>query len=666
MFENDFGTRTSYASNLAFSWSLGDTLGIYPIGADQVSFPISSGDGSKSANFDGGAWALRSSYQYAGYFPFSAKNYHNSIDAIPFSFEGQTQNGNNGMTHLGKYDYMASAATAPTASGSVSLQMKRLGCFMRLSLTVPTPSTLTSVTVESAGVKFGTEGTIDLSAATPQLNVTKTSSSITMALTNVTTTTANENVLLWMLTAPADMSAETLTVSVTASDGKVYVSEVAGKKMVANGGYGYSVTLPDLDFGEETGVINGHAYVDLGLSSGTLWATCNVGAETPDKFGEYYRWGETRTNEESGNNYMYQEEDLISDITGTSYDVAHQKWGGIWRMPSLADCEELIKECTWTRVTKNGVEGMKVEGTNGNWIFLPAAGMYANQEFIPEGYGCYWTGTRCEGYNVGYANELQFRHNPTYDYTGRNYAMVYNARFFGKSIRPVAKRELHYGHEYVDLGLPSGTKWATCNVGATNPEDYGDYFAWGEIEPYYTEGHAQDNPCSNWKTGKTGYNYSSYKWCNGDQYTLTKYCSNSNFGTVDNKTVLDLEDDAAHVNWGGNWRMPTYEEVIELQDNCTWTWKAENGVYGLEITGTNGNWIFLPYAGYRNNTNLTLRLLNTDTGTYWSSTLSSSGHRYAQYFTVTDRIDYYDDSRGTLSYSTSDRNNGYSVRPVTK
>lgn len=452
-FENELATRTSYASNLAFSWSLGDTLGIYPIGADQVSFPISSGEGSKSADFDGGAWALRSSYQYAGYFPFSAKNYHNSIDAIPFSFEGQTQNGNNGMTHFSKYDYMASAATAPTASGSVSLQMKRLGCFMRLSLTVPAPSTLTSVTVESAGVKFGTEGTFDLSAATPQLNVTKTSSSITMALTNVTTTTANENVLLWMLTAPVDMSAETLTISVTASNGEVFSGEVAGKKMVANGGYGYVVTLKG----------------------------------------------------------------------------------------------------------------------------------------------------------------------------------IYN------------------GHEYVDLGLPSGLRWATCNIGASEPEDCGDYFAWGEIEPYYTEGHAQDNPCSSWKTGKTGYDYANYKWCNGSSATLTKYCTNSNYGTVDNKTELDPEDDAAHVNWEGNWRMPTFKEMDELCNNCTWTWEAKNGVNGYKVTGTNGNWIFLPATGYREYSNIREDWY----GYYWSSSQYGQDRAYDLCFVRYD-----------AEYDYHYRKNGMCVRPV--
>ena len=139
-------------------------------------------------------------------------------------------------------------------------------------------------------------------------------------------------------------------------------------------------------------------------------------------------------------------------------------------------------------------------------------------------------------------------------------------------------------HEYVDLGLPSGTLWATCNVGADSPEEYGDYFAWGETEP------------------KDSYYWSTYKWCNGSHETITKYCINSSHGYngfTDGKTELDPEDDAACVNWGSSWRMPTYEQQCELMENCTWTWTTLNGVDGQMGTGPNGNTIFLPAAGCR-------------------------------------------------------------------
>lgn len=168
----------------------------------------------------------------------------------------------------------------------------------------------------------------------------------------------------------------------------------------------------------------------------------------------------------------------------------------------------------------------------------------------------------------------------------------------------------------VDLGLPSGLKWAECNLGAEKPEDYGDYYAWGEVEPYYS---SQD-PLT-WKEGKSGgYCWPSYKWCNGDASALTKYNTDSSRGSVDNKTVLDPEDDAAHVILGGKWRMPTDAEWTELRTECTWTWTTQNGVNGRLVTGKNGNSIFLPAAGYRHNANLGYA---GSIGNYWSSSLDT-------------------------------------------
>lgn len=154
----------------------------------------------------------------------------------------------------------------------------------------------------------------------------------------------------------------------------------------------------------------------------------------------------------------------------------------------------------------------------------------------------------------------------------------------------------------VDLGLPSGTLWADRNVGADAPEAYGDYFAWGETEP------------------KDTYSWSTYKWCNGSSTTQTKYCTNSSYGTVDGKTVLDLEDDAAYVNMGAEWRMPTIEEQDELKYNCTWIWTIHNGVYGRIVTGPNGNSIFLPASGYWDGS--ARYNLGTD-GNYYSGSLYS-------------------------------------------
>ena len=161
----------------------------------------------------------------------------------------------------------------------------------------------------------------------------------------------------------------------------------------------------------------------------------------------------------------------------------------------------------------------------------------------------------------------------------------------------------HDPNDYIDLGLPSGTLWATMNIGANAPEEYGDYFAWGETAP------------------KNTYSWTTYKWCNGSQYTMTKYCLDGYYGYnsfTDGKKELELEDDAAYVNWGQVWRMPTYEQQIELKYQCTWTEMTQNGVNGQLVTGPNGKSIFLPAAGYRWNKSL------HDSGSrgfFWSRTL---------------------------------------------
>ena len=192
-------------------------------------------------------------------------------------------------------------------------------------------------------------------------------------------------------------------------------------------------------------------------------------------------------------------------------------------------------------------------------------------------------------------------------------------------------------HEYVDLGLPSGTLWATCNVGANSPEEYGDYFAWGETEP------------------KNYYDWSTYKYCKGSKYTMTKYCIDSFSGTVDNKTELEPSDDAATANWGSGWQMPSYEQFNELINSSytTTTWTTLNGKDGRKISSkSNGNSIFLPAVGYRNGTSLSSA---GGSGFYWSRSLSTSSGYNACYL-------YFHPSN--VSMYSSSRFAGQSVRPV--
>lgn len=204
----------------------------------------------------------------------------------------------------------------------------------------------------------------------------------------------------------------------------------------------------------------------------------------------------------------------------------------------------------------------------------------------------------------------------TCDLTNLQKQTTYYARAYAINAQGIGySEEISFtaDYQYVDLGL--SVKWATCNVGATKPEEPGDYFAWGETMP------------------KDYYDWSNYKWCEGSKTSLTKYCDKDSYGIVDKIYVLQLSDDAARVNWGGNWRMPLKSELDELYTSCTWKSTTQNGTKGYLVTGKNGNSIFLPKAGYKSEGSL------TDLGAYgyyWSSTV----------------YPYYYNSYGSSAYDT--------------
>jgi hypothetical protein len=201
------------------------------------------------------------------------------------------------------------------------------------------------------------------------------------------------------------------------------------------------------------------------------------------------------------------------------------------------------------------------------------------------------------------------------------------------------------GHVWVDLGLPSGTLWATCNVGAYNPEDYGDYFAWGETMT------------------KTTYTWDTYKFVTGNygQYLTKYYNSNSSIGnnnSTDNLTTLQLMDDAAAAKWGVGWHMPTENQWFEIRDKTTREWTIKNGVKGCLITGPNGNTIFLPAAGMHNENGFNNA---GNYGYYWSSSLCIGEPYCAANISIHNYVLY---GNAVLSPSNTGRYLGYSVRAV--
>ena len=333
-------------------------------------------------------------------------------------------------------------------------------------------------------------------------------------------------------------------------------------------------------------------YVDLGLPSGTLWATMNVGATSPEEQGDTFRWGETEPYDGGSpdtykfyGNYYYSEAvgfeigDLTKYCSDSSYgykgfrdyqtvleledDAATMNWGSEWHMPSKAQVEELGNSAytALSFTTQNGVNGVLITSkTNGNIIFLPAQRDY-------------WTREKS---NDLYREATKL----TLNWNNQRYSTGSFTRTSAYSVRPVREKE----REYVDLGLPSGTLWATMNVGAGAPEDYGDYFAWGEIEP------------------KSDYSWETYKWCKGSEDELTKYCTRSDNDFKDDLTELEPKDDAATVNWGSEWQMPSRAQCDELKAHTTQEWTTLNGVQGCLLTAPNGNSIFFPAASYMRGT----------------------------------------------------------------
>lgn len=223
-----------------------------------------------------------------------------------------------------------------------------------------------------------------------------------------------------------------------------------------------------------------------------------------------------------------------------------------------------------------------------------------------------------------------------------------------------SNNNFHNGHEFVDLGLPSGTLWATCNVGADQSYDHGYYFAWGETIP--------NKGVYTWANYKHAYYdggfYDGYYHGN---FCVIKYNYDPEHGNVDNLTVLEACDDAATTHWGGDWRMPTIEELRELEDKCyPKIWTTQNGVEGALYTGPNGNSIFLPATGYYND-NHDDNYNSPTGGFYWSSTLCTRESYFARaaYFYVFSK--WWDETTADGEYyDNGSRFRGHCIRPVLK
>ena len=445
--------------------------------------------------------------------------------------------------------------------------------------------------------------------------------------------------------------------------------------------------------------------IDLGLPSGTLWASWNLGATAPEEYGEYFAWGEIEEKDYyDWSTYIHCDGTaetchyIGNNIAGTDYDPAQIKWGDPWRMPSRDQFAELIENCTRTWTSQNDTYGILFTGSNGNTIFIPAAGNRIEDYININGTHCiYWVSSVYRGsegwaWNAIMNSEVQY--------------LTDGARYQGEPIRPICLTkpipdlsisqdsvELNVGNtafieitsgsgnyeitnsntsvveatldgtliklkglsegktvvtvkdlssartadifvavksaisyvpaEAIDLGLPSGTLWASWNVGATKPEEYGGYYAWGETEV------------------KEYYDWTTYLHSDGT-------AESCHFIGDD---IAGSQHDVAHVKWGGSWQMPSEDQFKELCNNCTRTWTTQNGVNGTLVTGPNGNSIFFPASGLRRDNELRSAGRN---GEYWSSTYYSDSVVWYFYFIP----NYW------VWYDLRERFYGNAVRPV--
>ncbi|WP_337634967.1 hypothetical protein [Prevotella sp.] len=340
-------------------------------------------------------------------------------------------------------------------------------------------------------------------------------------------------------------------------------------------------------------------YVDLGLPSGNLWAKCNLGASSPEAYGDYYAWGEVEPKQEytKSNHKWYKDGAPSQGFTKYNNedgkltlededDAVIQKLGNGWRTPTLADFRELTNQklTTIKKTTLNGVAGYQITSKrNKKSIFIPCAGFKQDKPQTreissSEEVAICMTNVRCIDYKVFNAWSFAFQDDRIARYGKR--------RPDGISVRPVKGPGVPVPNNCVDLGLNSGLLWAKCNMGTTKPTEPGDYYAWGETST------------------KKEYYSDNYKHYNA-KFELLKY------NEKDGKEVLELEDDAANAYLGVGYRIPTKEDWEELLEDCKWeavtTTLSEivdpsqkKVIARWKVTGPNGNSIVLPTtSGFR-------------------------------------------------------------------
>lgn len=456
-FEFEDGTRTSLTATdkgISFAWANHDALGVFPISPttnsqarQDIKIPAGCEPGDAHfASFDGAGWGLKDGNTYAAYVPYDGTLPSSTpYTAVPIDLTGQDGT----LATIGqKYDFMCApsstnekqCATNPTHE--LVFDFQHVVSVLQFKLTMPVAATWASVTLSNdAGDKVW-KTTATMNVATGAVTSTATASSISLVLSGVTTTAEGQEVVLYASVLPTTTGALTLTA--TTSDGDEYTASLASKSIVAGKAYRYTATLEAKPTYEA---------VDLGLS--VKWATMNVGAQSETDYGDYFAWGETSPKETyDWVSYLWCDGDgnQINKYSSNSQygsavdnkvaleeddDAAVQNWGGAWRMPTHEEQEELLNNCTWVWVTSYNnvnVKGYVVTGSNGNSIFLPAAGCRKDKSLIDDGtYGYYWSSS-VRGIYSDSGWDLYLSSGSR----GSGYN-IYDDRQYGRSVRAVCK-----------------------------------------------------------------------------------------------------------------------------------------------------------------------------------------------------------------------------------
>lgn len=316
-----------------------------------------------------------------------------------------------------------------------------------------------------------------------------------------------------------------------------------------------------------------HDYIEV---AGLAWATCNVGASNPTGNGNYYAWSEinTKTNY-TESTYTGTTCSAGANIAGDArYDAVAANWGNGWRMPTSAEFNALSGAATGSSITSTEYI---FNFSGGKQLIFPRAGIMAGTSTAeyPKSIGVYLADVTVADKPKGFL--LYANPNDT-SQIWVNEVLDMNGPYGGGSIRGVHVITPSPNYDYVDLGLASGTKWASTNLGAVNPEDSGNFYAWGETST------------------KSNYAWSTYKF--GTESNLTKY------NASDGKTVLDASDDIAYLTMGEGYAIPTTAQCQELITGTNVTWTTVGGMPGAKFTNKSDStkYIFIPAAGYMSGT----------------------------------------------------------------